>query len=148
MQHRRERVLSLTTSLVTPLNFVIVAFGSVCIKSLVDESKDISIDWPAPVLIPPTPLHKLFVDVILCGAPISDPFSDIVALFRDCARCFFKLARVVPACDWSTLWVSNSYHIFFFCKKTVIRWGGTQVSFIYKWIARLSVCVFLYIEPF
>lgn len=110
IQHRRERVLSLTTSLVTPLNFVIVGAESPCIKSFVDDNNDISIDWPIPLF---GPLHKLLFDVILCGAPINEPFSDAVALLRDCARCFFKLANVVPACDWSILWVSVIFHTIF-----------------------------------
>lgn len=105
-QHRLVRVLSLTTSLVTPLNLVIAGFGST--KSLVDDNNDNSIEFGAVELFPiptfPLLLHKLFVDVILCGAPMSEPFSD-AALLRDWARCFFKFDNVVPALD-ATLWVS------------------------------------------
>lgn len=102
IQHRLDRVLSLTTSLVTPLNFVIVGAGSLCIKSFVDVDKnDISMDGPklfrAKLALV---LHMLFAAVVMLGVapPISEPFSDTV-LLRDCARCFFKLANVVPACD-------------------------------------------------
>lgn len=107
MQHRLDRVLSLTTSLVTPLNLVIVGVDSGCIKSLVDDDKnDISVDGPMLLRANVEPvLHMLFVAVVIDGGAISEPFSD-TALLRDCARCFFKLANVVPACDWSILWVS------------------------------------------
>lgn len=112
IQHRLDRVLSLTTSLVTPLNLVIVGAGSPCIKSLVDDDKnDISIDGPMLFRAKlELVLHMLFAAVVMLGVatPISEPFSE-TALLRDCARCFFKLANVVPACDWSILWVSV-YH--------------------------------------
>lgn len=100
MQHRLERVLSLTTSLVTPLNLVMVGADSLCIRSLVDEDKnDISIDGAMLLrarleLV----LHTLLLAVVMLGVAISEPFSD-TALLRDWARCFFKLANVVPACD-------------------------------------------------
>lgn len=101
MQHRLDRVLSLTTSLVTPLNLVIDWFGPVVrISFVVTDNNDISIgDEPLFLGKFGIALHWLFVDVILGGAPINEPFSS-VPLFRDWARCFFKLANVVPACDW------------------------------------------------
>lgn len=118
MQHRLDRVLSLTTSLVTPLNFVMVGADSPCIKSFVDDDKnDISIDGPRLLRGRLDPvLHILFVrSVVMLGVAINEPFSE-TALLRDWARCFFKLANVVPACDWSILWVSVIYpqydHIF------------------------------------
>lgn len=100
MQHRRDLVLSLTTSLVTPLNLVIVGVDSACMRSLVDDDKnDISIDGPILLRAKLEPvLHILFVAVVMLGVAMSEPFSD-TALLRDCARCFFKLANVVPACD-------------------------------------------------
>lgn len=108
VQHRLVLVLSLTTSLVTPLNFVIV--GALFIESALDDSSDSSAASPiklfwvaAPTTAVAPVLHILF---ILCGAPINDPFSELV-LLRDWARCFFKLANVVPVCDWSMLWVSS-----------------------------------------
>lgn len=106
-QHRLERVLSLTTSLVTPLNLVMVGAAD-SLNSFADDNKDISMDW-TPLLVPaapPLPVPMMLL-LILCGAPlINEPFSD-VPLFRDWARCFFKLAKVVPACDWSKFWVSR-----------------------------------------
>lgn len=104
MQHRLDRVLSLTTSLVTPLNFVMVGVDSACIRSFVDEDKnDISMaDGPRLLRVNDEPvLHILLVfvvAVVILGVAINEPFSD-AALLRDCARCFFKLANVVPACD-------------------------------------------------
>lgn len=99
-QHRLDRVLSLTTSLVTPLNLVMVGVGPTCIRSFVDVDKnDISVDGPKLLRAISEPvLHKLFVAVVILGVAINEPFSD-TALLRDCARCFFKLANVVPACD-------------------------------------------------
>lgn len=104
MQQRLDRVLSLTTSLVTPLNFVMVGVDSACIRSFVDDDRnDISMgDGPRLFRANDEPvLHILLFVVatvaILAGA-INEPFSD-AALLRDCARCFFKLANVVPACD-------------------------------------------------
>lgn len=103
MQHRLDRVLSLTTSLVTPLNLVMAGVGSACIRSFVDaDKKDISMaDGPRllrandePVLL----MLAFVVAVVILGVVINEPFSD-TALLRDCARCFFKLANVVPACD-------------------------------------------------
>lgn len=97
IQHRLDRVLSLTTSLVTPLNLVMVGVDSACIRSLVDADKnDISIDGPMLLRAKLEPV--LFVAVVIDGVAINEPFSD-TALLRDCARCFFKLANVVPACD-------------------------------------------------
>lgn len=112
IQHRLDRVLSLTTSLVTPLNFVIVGVDSACIRSFVDADKnDISMADDGPRLLRANDepvLHMLafVVAVAILGVAINEPFSD-AALLRDCARCFFKLANVVPAFDWSTLWVSE-----------------------------------------
>lgn len=102
MQHRLDRVLSLTTSLVTPLNLVMVGVDSACIRSFVDDDKnDISMaDGPRLLRANDEPpvLHILGVAVAILGVAINEPFSD-TALLRDCARCFFKLANVVPACD-------------------------------------------------
>lgn len=104
MQHRLDRVLSLTTSLVTPLNFVMVGVDSAaCIRSFVDDDKnDISMaDGPRLLRANDEPvLHILafVVAVAMLGVAINEPFSD-AALLRDCARCFFKFANVVPACD-------------------------------------------------
>lgn len=73
---------------------------SSCIKSFVDDDKnDISIDGPKLLRAKLLPvLHMLFVAVVMLGVAINEPFSE-TALLRDCARCFFKLANVVPACD-------------------------------------------------
>lgn len=113
MQHRLDRVLSLTTSLVTPLNLVMVGVDSACIRSFVDDDKnDISMaDGPRLLRANDEPvLHMLVfvvevvvvvaadVAVAILGVAINEPFSD-AALLRDWARCFFKLANVVPACD-------------------------------------------------
>lgn len=86
-QQRLDRVLSLTTSLVTPLNLVI---DGVC-KSF--DVRDNSIGCTGKFEFIP------WADVT------SDPFSDAL-LVRDCARCFFKLANVVPFSEWSRLCVS------------------------------------------
>lgn len=112
MQHRLDRVLSLTTSLVTPLNLVMVGVDSACIRSFVDDDKnDISMaDGPRLLRANDEPvLHMLVLFVVVAvvdavvavailGVAINEPFSD-AALLRDWARCFFKLANVVPACD-------------------------------------------------
>lgn len=68
IQHRLDLVESLTTSLVTPL--YLIGVESPCNKSLVDvDSKDISTDGPRFVFTKPVPgVHRLFIDVMLCGA--------------------------------------------------------------------------------
>lgn len=101
MQQRRERVLSLTTSLVTPLNLVMVGVSwSATSLLVIDRSNDCGLE--------PT---RLLHEFILCVVVISEPFSDGPAplfplppllaplLLRDWARCFFKLANVVPESD-------------------------------------------------
>lgn len=112
------------------------------LKSFVDDNRDSSIDWtpllvPAPPPPPPLPVPMMLL-LILCGAPpINDPFSE-VPLFRDWARCFFKLASVVPACDWSKLWVSREKN----------RFHRKEEIFLHKlwvWI-RMSVCVCVHHE--
>lgn len=94
-QHRRD-VLSLTTSLVTPLNFVIFcgcALDLLAVElvlfDLADSTESSSGGWP------------LLMRLCMTTFPVpltSDPLSEAV-LVRDWARCFFKFASVVPECD-------------------------------------------------
>lgn len=69
-QHRVVRVESLTTSLVTPL--YLIGVESPCNKSLVDvDNNDMSVDGAMLLATQPAPaVHRLFVDVILCGASL------------------------------------------------------------------------------
>lgn len=97
-QHRRDDdVLSLTTSLVTPLNFVILcgcALGLLVVElvllfDLAERTESSSGGWPLVMRLCMTPFP----------APLTnDPLSEAV-LVRDWARCFFRFASVVPECD-------------------------------------------------
>lgn len=91
-QHRRD-VLSLTTSLVTPLNLMTGGGDS-------SVAKPPLADDVATPLIPVAEL-PLLVGALVTSGPL---LSDVLVL--DWARCFLRLARVVPASDWSRLLVS------------------------------------------
>lgn len=91
-QHRRD-VLSLTTSLVTPLNFVI--FGGcalgllvVVLFDLADRTESSSGGWPLLMRLCMTTLPAP-----LTNDPLSEAVLDLVW-----ARCFFRFANVVPEC--------------------------------------------------
>lgn len=96
-QHFLERVLSLTTSPVIPLNFAGVLWR------LGDDTRDNSTAGDCPTVLP-APVRLWVVRI--------DPFSGL-PLLLDWARCFFRSANV-PAMEWSTVWASlDSRSVYF-----------------------------------
>lgn len=117
IQQRRDRVVSLTTSPVMPLNLVTSA-NSISLL-VIDNSNDCGLEST-----------RLLHEFIVCIAIDTEPFSNDNGLLaapptlqlRDWARCFFKLASVVPGKDRYKLWLKiaiifyryrkkNSYHL-------------------------------------